>query len=104
VPLSIQAQAEARVLMLSTQNLFSPADGRPVVSPIQDIVLGCYALTFTTQTTKEALLKMEEEHEKNPEKNPAPHVYEGPDAVVYALDSPSSRTGIKLNDFIKVRI
>jgi DNA-directed RNA polymerase subunit beta' len=45
VPLSTTAQAEARVLMLSTHNLFSPADGRPIVAPIQDIVLGAYYLT-----------------------------------------------------------
>jgi len=45
VPLSATAQAEARVLMLSTHNLFSPADGRPIVAPIQDIVLGAYYLT-----------------------------------------------------------
>jgi len=45
VPLSTAAQAEARILMLATNNLFSPADGRPIVAPIQDIVLGCYYLT-----------------------------------------------------------
>ena len=45
VPLSAYAQAEARVLMLSTHNLFSPADGRPIIAPIQDIVLGSYYLT-----------------------------------------------------------
>src|ERR1035441_1973128 len=46
VPLSASAQAEARILMLSTHNLFSPADGRPVVAPIQDIVLGSFYLTM----------------------------------------------------------
>src|SRR3990170_3799838 len=45
VPLSMEAQLEAQVLMLSTHNLFSPADGRPIVAPIQDIVLGVYYLT-----------------------------------------------------------
>ncbi|MHB0999772.1 MAG: DNA-directed RNA polymerase subunit beta' [Armatimonadota bacterium] len=45
VPLSASAQAEARILMLATQNLFSPADGHPIVAPIQDIVLGLYYLT-----------------------------------------------------------
>jgi DNA-directed RNA polymerase subunit beta' len=45
VPLSEMAQAEARILMLSTQNLFSPAHGGPIVAPIQDIVLGMYYLT-----------------------------------------------------------
>ncbi|MBV9851789.1 MAG: DNA-directed RNA polymerase subunit beta' [Armatimonadetes bacterium] len=46
VPLSPTAQAEARILMLSTHNLFSPADGRPIVAPAQDMVLGSYFLTF----------------------------------------------------------
>ena len=46
VPLSASAQAEARVLMLSTHNLFSPADGRPIVAPLQDIVLGSFYLTM----------------------------------------------------------
>ncbi|MFC1708711.1 DNA-directed RNA polymerase subunit beta' [Candidatus Omnitrophota bacterium] len=40
VPLSLEAQMEARLLMLSINNIFSPADGRPVVSPTQDIILG----------------------------------------------------------------
>ena len=42
LPLSVEAQAEAHVLMLSTHNIFSPAHGRPVVSPSQDIVMGMY--------------------------------------------------------------
>jgi DNA-directed RNA polymerase subunit beta' len=46
IPLSASAQAEARVLMLSTHNLFSPADGSPIVAPAQDIVLGCFFLTM----------------------------------------------------------
>ncbi len=46
VPLSAYAQAEARILMLSTHNLFSPANGGPIVAPIQDIVLGSYYLTM----------------------------------------------------------
>ncbi|MDR1740627.1 MAG: DNA-directed RNA polymerase subunit beta' [Synergistaceae bacterium] len=45
VPLSLEAQAEARLLMLSANNLLSPASGRPVVTPTQDIVLGIYYLT-----------------------------------------------------------
>ena len=49
VPLSPLAQAEARVLMLSTQNLFSPADGRAIVAPTQDIVLGSYYLTIARE-------------------------------------------------------
>ena len=45
VPLSAHAQAEARLLMLASVNLFKPADGKPVAAPLYDIVLGCYYLT-----------------------------------------------------------
>jgi len=45
VPLSAEAQMEARILMLSVNNIFSPSDGRPIDTPSQDIVLGCYYLT-----------------------------------------------------------
>ncbi|MEQ1861170.1 MAG: DNA-directed RNA polymerase subunit beta' [Chthoniobacteraceae bacterium] len=45
VPLSVEAQMEARMLMLAPNNLFSPASGKPVTTPSQDIVLGCYYLT-----------------------------------------------------------
>jgi DNA-directed RNA polymerase subunit beta' len=45
VPLSVEAQIEARVLMMSTNNILSPATGRPVIGPSQDIVLGCYYMT-----------------------------------------------------------
>ncbi|MFH1594427.1 MAG: DNA-directed RNA polymerase subunit beta' [Candidatus Omnitrophota bacterium] len=45
VPLSLEAQVECRILMLSTNNIFSPANGRPIAIPSQDIVLGCYYLT-----------------------------------------------------------
>ena len=45
LPLSIEAQVEASTLMMSTNNVFSPASGKPVIAPSQDIVLGCYYLT-----------------------------------------------------------
>jgi len=45
VPLSIEAQVEARVLMMSTNNILSPANGKPIIVPTQDIVLGAYYLT-----------------------------------------------------------
>ncbi|NQZ99725.1 MAG: DNA-directed RNA polymerase subunit beta' [Myxococcales bacterium] len=45
VPLSVEAQIEARVLMMSTNNILSPATGRPIIGPSQDIVLGCYYMT-----------------------------------------------------------
>jgi len=45
VPLSIEAQTEARVLMMSTNNILSPANGKPIIIPSQDVVLGIYYLT-----------------------------------------------------------
>src|SRR3989454_890232 len=45
VPLSFEAQLEARVLMISSNNVLKPSDGRPVAEPSQDMVLGCYFLT-----------------------------------------------------------
>src|SRR5213595_1769649 len=45
VPLSVEAQMEARVLMMSTNNILSPASGRPIINPTQDIVLGLYYMT-----------------------------------------------------------
>ena len=47
LPLSVEAQAEAQVLMLSTHNIFSPANGGPIISASQDIVLGVYFITTT---------------------------------------------------------
>jgi DNA-directed RNA polymerase subunit beta' len=45
VPLSVEAQVEARVLMMSTNNILSPANGKPIINPTQDIVLGMYWMT-----------------------------------------------------------
>ena len=51
LPLSIEAQVEATVLMMSTNNIFSPANGQPIISPSQDIVMGCYYLTADARRT-----------------------------------------------------
>ncbi len=45
VPLSVEAQMEARLLMMATNNIFSPSSGKPIITPTQDITLGCYYLT-----------------------------------------------------------
>ncbi|MBU2541898.1 MAG: DNA-directed RNA polymerase subunit beta' [Candidatus Omnitrophica bacterium] len=45
VPLSTEAQLEAKLIMLSINNIFSPADGRPIATPTQDIIIGCYFMT-----------------------------------------------------------
>jgi len=52
VPLSIEAQTEARVLMMSTNNILSPANGKPIIVPTQDIVLGLYYLTIDRKHRK----------------------------------------------------
>lgn len=70
VPLSVEAQAEARFLMLSTNNILKPSDGKPVVSPTQDMVIGAYYLT------------MKREGEKGEGK-----VFTGPDEVIMAYQS-----------------
>ncbi|MDB4328797.1 DNA-directed RNA polymerase subunit beta', partial [Akkermansiaceae bacterium] len=51
VPLSVEAQMECRQLMLATNNIFSPASGRPVITPSQDIILGTYYLTWARNRT-----------------------------------------------------
>jgi DNA-directed RNA polymerase subunit beta' len=83
VPLSAYAQAEARVLMLSSHNLFSPANGNPIVAPIQDIVLGSYYLTTILKDAK-----------------PREYVFSSPDEAILAYDSKQ----ISLHEPIKVRI
>ena len=85
VPLSASAQAEARVLMLSTHNLFSPADGRPVVAPAQDIVLGVYYLT------------QQKERQKG---DPEPMLFSSVDDAVLASDTGN----LDLHETIRVRI
>ncbi|HON85960.1 MAG TPA: DNA-directed RNA polymerase subunit beta' [Syntrophorhabdaceae bacterium] len=52
IPLSIEAQAEARILMMSTNNILSPANGKPIIVPTQDIVLGLYYLTIERKFVK----------------------------------------------------
>ncbi len=55
VPLSVEAQAEARFLMLSVNNILAPKDGRPITTPTQDMVLGAYYLTFEKEDKPETM-------------------------------------------------
>jgi len=82
VPLSIEAQTEARMLMLATNNILTPANGRPVITPSQDMVLGMYYLTIL----------------KNPEMEPKGYYYSFEDAI-----SALEVGVIKLHDKIIVR-
>ena len=56
VPLSFQAQLEAKLLMLSTNNIFSPANGKPLTTPSQDITLGSYYLAYYPRNKAQQLL------------------------------------------------
>ncbi|MEW6351302.1 MAG: DNA-directed RNA polymerase subunit beta' [Thermodesulfobacteriota bacterium] len=73
IPLSIEAQVEARVLMMSTNNILSPAHGKPIIVPTQDIVLGLYYLT--RESTDPTLL------------DKAPRIFSDPSEVRVAHDS-----------------
>jgi DNA-directed RNA polymerase subunit beta' len=86
VPLFSGAIAEARNLMMSSQNILSAADGHPVVAPTQDIVLGCYWLTATRK-----------QEPKDGSKLPA---FASPEEVQMALNSGS----IHLHDWVRVRV
>jgi DNA-directed RNA polymerase subunit beta' len=86
VPLFSGAIAEARNLMMSSQNILSAADGHPVVSPTQDVVLGCYWLTATRQAVPKDATKL--------------RAYSSPEEVVLALHE----GGVHLHDWVKVRI
>jgi len=54
VPLSLESQAEARLLMLASNNVLSPATGRPIITPSQDMVLGCYYLTAENHAVQDS--------------------------------------------------
>nr|WDA99127.1 RNA polymerase beta' subunit [Gronococcus sybilensis] len=53
IPLSLEAQSEARLLMMAVNNLLSPATGQPIILPSQDMVLGCYYLTTNNPTNQQ---------------------------------------------------
>ncbi len=55
VPLSIEAQAEARMLMLATNNILAPATGKPIITPSQDMVMGVYYLTLMREDVSDTL-------------------------------------------------
>ncbi|HEX9099195.1 MAG TPA: DNA-directed RNA polymerase subunit beta' [Candidatus Dormibacteraeota bacterium] len=88
VPLFSGAIAEAKNLMMSSQNILSAADGHPVVAPTQDVVLGCYWLTATRgdMPSGDAVAKL--------------HTYSNENEVVLSLESKV----VKLQEWIRVRI
>jgi len=80
VPLSLEAQMEARVLMMSTNNILSPAHGGPIIVPSQDIVLGCYYMTRERPYSRGEY--REDEHGR-----PIQGVYSSADEVRMAYDA-----------------
>ena len=90
LPLSVEAQAEARTLMLSINNILSTKDGKPVAIPSQDMILGSYYLTIVKESK-------EEEDALDPSKF---HAFTNYDEVMlaYALNQ------VQIHDFIKVDI
>jgi len=86
VPLSAYAQAEARILMLSSHNLFSPAHGGPIVAPVQDIVLGSYYLTMIRELPDGV--------------NPREYIFSSPEEAMLAYDTGE----LDLHEPISVRL
>src|ERR687891_5357 len=85
LPLSAEAQAEARILMLSANNILSPAHGRTIAAPTQDMVLGIYYLTLAGE---------------RPEDDSKLRRFASPDEALMAWDARS----IQLHEWIKVRL
>ena len=92
VPLSVEAQMEARLMMLAPNNLFSPASGKPVTTPSQDIPLGCYALTYYREMPNQEDAKKK----KTPVRMPC---FNDPAEVEFAI----SEGGVELNQKILYR-
>ncbi|MCI5969993.1 MAG: DNA-directed RNA polymerase subunit beta' [Oscillospiraceae bacterium] len=90
VPLSPEAQAEARFLMLSANNLLKPQDGKPVTVPTQDMVLGSYYLTIT----KPKKVKITDSGDSD---------FKVGDKVTYLTDSETGRALIKVNAELKAQ-
>src|SRR4051794_39657888 len=90
LPLSAEAQAEARILMLSANNILSPASGRPLATPTQDMVLGIYFLTYSDAD----LASLDAA-----ELDPRPRRFDSADEVEIAVEG----KGVALSDPIEFR-
>ena len=86
LPLSAEAQAEARILMLSANNILSPAHGKPLSTPSQDMVLGGYYLTYCSHD----LPSMTAE-----DFDPRPRYFGSEEEVILALDARQERVGLQ---------
>ncbi len=87
LPLSAEAQAEARILMLSSNNILSPAHGRPIATPSQDMVLGSYYLTFAVGADDQGSKPPEGLRESAAEGKTPLASYSGAAELIMALDA-----------------
>ncbi|HWK16109.1 MAG TPA: DNA-directed RNA polymerase subunit beta' [Solirubrobacteraceae bacterium] len=92
LPLSAEAQAEARILMLSSNNILSPAHGAPLATPTQDMVLGAYYLTYGPDETE--LAKIDPATHQ-----PRPHVYRTAQEAEWSYE----HGVVKLHDLVEFR-
>ena len=107
LPLSIEAQAEARLLMMSTSNIFTPQNGSPVIGPSQDIVLGCFWLTVQAPIDQQAPVDPGDvtasgKGEHAEKRVQAPRVFASVAEVITAWQS-TGHAGLGLHEPIKVR-
>ncbi len=98
VPLSLEAQLEARVLMMSTNNILSPANGKPIIVPSQDIVLGLYYLSL--EVPEYRLTPDEAEIKDGKVIKAAPPAY----AAVAEIEAALLSNALKLHDKIRLRL
>lgn len=97
VPLSSHARAEARILMLSSHNILSPANGRPLVTPSKDMLVGSYYLTVSPEELK---LHAQDDSKKEVKATGNKLAYRNVERLQHALD----RQQVKLHDLIEYRI
>ena len=88
VPLSIEAQLEARTLMMSTNNILSPASGEPIIVPTQDVVLGLYYMTRDSIVAKGSGMKFSDVDEVH-------RAYEGKHVQIHA------RISVRINETVE---
>ncbi|MBE5793130.1 MAG: DNA-directed RNA polymerase subunit beta' [Clostridiales bacterium] len=101
VPLSLEAQAEARFLMLAHNNILKPQDGKPVMSPSQDMVIGCYYLTLENPDALGGFQKDENgEYIVDEKGEPVRHSYGSPDEAMLAYQTAQ----LSLQAPIRVRV
>src|SRR2546429_1180882 len=99
VPLSAEAQAEARILMLSSNNILSPAHGAPLATPTQAMVLGIYRLTYGPPAEKLAELDQKLKAGRDSSKGSRPSVFRSAQEAELSYEN----GGVRLHDYAEYR-